>query len=62
MISKIHIEALKSIQEMTLDCAGLNLIVGTNSSGKSTLLQAILLNAQNREEKIGLNGKLVSLG
>ena len=62
MISKIHIEALKSIQEMTLNCEGLNLIVGTNSAGKSTLLQAILLNAQNREEKIGLNGKLVSLG
>lgn len=62
MISKVHIEALKSIREMTLDCAGLNLIVGTNSSGKSTLLQAILLNAQNREEKTGLNGKLVSLG
>ena len=47
---------------MTLECSGLNLIVGTNSSGKSTFLQAILLYAQNSGEAIGLNGKIISLG
>lgn len=62
MISKIHIKGLKSIRDMTLECSGLNLIVGTNSSGKSTFLQAILLYAQNSGEAIGLNGKIISLG
>lgn len=62
MIDKIHISALKSIKNLTEKCTNLNLLVGTNSSGKSTFLQAILLVAQNRADKCGLNGKLVSIG
>lgn len=45
-----------------MECRGLNLIVGTNSSGKSTFLQSILLEAQNSAEQWGLNGPLVELG
>lgn len=62
MIEKIHIRALKSIRDLSLDCYGLNLFVGTNSSGKSTFLQALLLMAQNGRSEDGLNGRLVSLG
>lgn len=62
VISKIHIQALKSIKNLTIICSKLNLFVGTNSSGKSTFLQALLLAAQNGIEKKGLNGSLVSLG
>ena len=40
----------------------LNLLIGTNSSGKSTILQGLLLVAQNIEKPVGLNGKLVALG
>lgn len=62
MISKIHIQALKSIKDVTLECSRLNLFAGTNSSGKSTCLQALLLAAQNEYNNPGLNGKLISLG
>lgn len=57
MIKKLHVSAMKSIKDMTLDCSKLNLYVGTNSSGKSTFLQALILLAQRE-----LNGKYISLG
>jgi predicted ATPase len=62
MIDKIHIKALKSIKDLTVQCSDLNLLVGTNSSGKSTFLQALLLMAQNDAPAAGLNGKLVAIG
>lgn len=62
MIDKVHIHALKSIKDMSVTCSKMNLFAGTNSSGKSTFLQAILLAAQNGIYKMGLNGKLLSLG
>ena len=45
-----------------MNCAKLNIITGTNSSGKSTLLQALLIAAQNSNSNTGLNGDFVSLG
>ncbi len=57
MINKICVSALKSINDIKIDCSDLNLFVGTNSSGKSTFLQALLLFAQKR-----LNGKYISVG
>lgn len=62
MINKIKIKAFKSIKELELECSNLNLFVGTNSSGKSTCLQALLLFEQNRRENVGLNGANISLG
>lgn len=62
MIKKVHIESFKSIKNLTIKCKNLNLIVGTNSSGKSSFLQGILLEAQNSVEQWGLNGPLVELG
>ncbi len=62
MIRKIGVEALKSIKNIQVECSKLNLLVGTNSSGKSSFLQSILLVAQNTMEEEGLNGSLVSLG
>lgn len=62
MIDKVRVKALKSIKDLTIDCSRLNLIVGTNSAGKSTFLQALLLDAQNGIDKSGLNGPLISLG
>ena len=57
MIGKVSVKGLKSIKNLELECSNLNLFVGTNSSGKSTFLQALLIVAQT-----GLNGKYVSLG
>lgn len=57
MIQKIRVSAFKSIRNIEVNCAKLNLFVGTNSSGKSTFLQALLLLTQQE-----LNGKYISIG
>ena len=57
MISKVRVRALKSIRDLSVECSNFNLFVGTNSSGKSTFLQALLVAAQEE-----LNGKYISLG
>lgn len=62
MINKLTIDNLKSIDYIDISCVNLNLFVGTNSSGKSTILQALLLLAQNIAKKQGLSGDLVILG
>lgn len=62
MVQKLYIENLKSIKKMKMECTRLNLLIGTNSSGKSSVLQSLLLVAQNMEQECGLNGTLVSLG
>lgn len=62
MINKISIENFKSISQLKLNCNKLNLITGTNSSGKSTFLQSMLLIKQNANQEIGLNGDLISVG
>lgn len=69
MINKIKISALKSIKELEISCKNLNIITGTNSAGKSTVLQAIILFFQSHTEMSilanhngGMNGSLISLG
>ena len=62
LIQKFRIDNLKSIRNMEMECSQLNLLIGTNSSGKSSVLQGLLLVAQNMEQGCGLNGGLVSLG
>lgn len=62
MIDTVKISALKSIDHLSLQCSNLNILTGTNSSGKSTFLQALLLVSQNVATWHGLNGNLVSLG
>lgn len=43
MITKVKIEGFKSIQSETLDFKPLTILTGTNSSGKSSVIQAIQL-------------------
>lgn len=62
MIKNISINGFKSINKLTLQMGNLNLLSGTNSSGKSSFIQAILLLAQNLDNEYGLNGPLVSVG
>lgn len=62
MIKRISINSLKSINKLDFDCKKLNVIAGTNSSGKSTFIQSILMVKQNEKQNIGLNGPLVNLG
>lgn len=64
MIKNITIRNFKSLKEAKLDFGQFNLLCGTNASGKSSLIHAILLMAQNNVSDSGivLNGELVSLG
>lgn len=62
MISKIQIANLKSIKQLEIECSDINVFIGTNSSGKSSILQGLLFTMQNMETPKGLNGELISLG
>ena len=68
MITKWKLANFKSVKdETTLDFAPLTIFAGTNSSGKSTLLQSILLISQTLSHKdptrqIVLNGNFIQLG
>lgn len=63
MINSLSVEGLKSIDKVKVNFKNINILVGTNSSGKSTLIQAILLASQNLNGiNCPLNGSLVSLG
>ncbi len=69
MINTIKISGLKCISNLEVQCSNLNVITGTNSSGKSSFIQAVLLFFQTYSKTntshytpVGLNGHLVSLG
>jgi predicted ATPase len=68
MITKWKLGNFKSVQnETALDFAPLTIFAGTNSSGKSTLLQSILLISQTLLDKdptrqVVLNGQYIQLG
>lgn len=62
MITKLVVDNLKSIKHLDVECSDINLFIGTNSSGKSSIMQGLLFIAQNTDELVGLNGNLMSLG
>src|SRR5688500_597339 len=68
MITKWSVANVKSItKETALSLAPLTLFAGPNSSGKSTVLQSLLLVSQTLSHKVGsrsvvLNGTLTRLG
>lgn len=64
MLRKIVIESIKSIDEEELTFGNLNLLVGMNSAGKSTVIQTILFAIQciSNSYSDPLNGSLISWG
>jgi energy-coupling factor transporter ATP-binding protein EcfA2 len=73
MLKKWRIRNFKSIKNAEIELAPLTVLVGANSAGKSSLLQSILLMAQNASQdaeivtlssrgSIFFNGQLVELG
>ncbi|AJZ91637.1 hypothetical protein VW41_22730 [Klebsiella michiganensis] len=64
MLRNIHIKNFKSIREITVPLTNINIITGVNSSGKSSLLQTILLLKQftKKDNKLNLNGDYAELG
>ena len=69
-LKTLKLKNFKSVQDADLELANLNLLVGANSSGKSSLIQAILFLAQNARNfneqsslgRMDLNGTLVGFG
>ena len=43
MLKKIHIENFKSLKNVDVPCAGLNLLTGVNGAGKSSFIQVLRL-------------------
>ncbi|GKV81414.1 hypothetical protein PEC106664_21880 [Pectobacterium carotovorum subsp. carotovorum] len=67
MISNISIDNFKCFNELTLPINKLTLLTGFNASGKSTVLQSLLLLSQALRKNIScnyisVNGSLVKLG
>jgi predicted ATPase len=68
LISHVEIENFKAVEKASIDLAPLTAIVGVNSSGKSTFIQAILLLVQHIKDEFStdlqysLNEDLVQLG
>ena len=56
------VENFKALEHVDLPMAGLVVLTGANSSGKSSLVQSLLLLAQSTDDEIILNGPLVRLG
>lgn len=68
MINKIKLTNFKCFQELDLNLSDLTIFCGINGSGKSTIIQSILLLIQTHEDhpnetkNIIINGDIVSLG
>ena len=67
MLRKWGLSNFKSIKNADIELAPLTILTGTNSSGKSSLIQSILLIAQTlrnpiRSRKLVLNGQLTKMG
>lgn len=67
MINRLDLKHFKCFESLCLPMAPLTLLSGTNASGKSTLLQALVLLHQTMREhewsiRLMLNGKILKLG
>ena len=66
-LAEIRLENFKSVNDATVELRPLSVVVGRNSSGKSTLLQSVLALAQavrnkSNSSQFPLNGEYVRLG
>ncbi len=65
MITKINIDNFKAIKSLTLVPTSLNLFMGLNGMGKSTVIQSLLLLRQSLKsnlKQLSLNGSMVEIG
>lgn len=67
MIKKISIKNFKSLKDISLNTENLNLLIGLNSMGKSSVIQSMLMLRQSYSkfselEKLFVNSDLISLG
>jgi len=67
MITHIHLKHFKCFSELNLPLGKLTLLTGKNATGKSSIIQSLLLLHQNLEShketnKLALNGESIDLG
>jgi predicted ATPase len=67
VVQRLHARSFKSLRDAEVELGPLSVMVGANSSGKSSLVQVLLLLAQAQrqtpaEATVALNGRLVQLG
>ena len=61
MLRNLHIRNFKSIESMKINLKELNILIGPNNSGKTSLLQSMVLLKQSID-KLKFDGPLVNLG
>jgi predicted ATPase len=52
MVEQVEIENFKSIRKLKIDLAGLNVFIGANGSGKSNILEGVLLGAAASSDRL----------
>ena len=62
MITSIRLQNFKCFETLDLDCKPLNLLTGVNGTGKSSVIQMLLLLKQSTEARELLDGRLVLSG
>ena len=60
-IKSIYVENYKAFKEAKIDLNKLTVLLGTNSSGKSSLIKLILMLSQSLENEIQ-NDQLITIG
>ena len=61
-IKSIHVEGFRGVLKADLPINGMTLLAGKNSTGKSSLIQSLLILAQSQEERVRTNGSILMLG
>jgi predicted ATPase len=68
MLKRLTLRNFKSFESQSIDFGNLTLLAGINSSGKSSILQSLLLLRQSYQDKLleknqlELNGSIISIG
>lgn|GEM_PF-6843776 len=61
-IKSIYVEGFRGVLKAELPINGMTILAGKNSTGKSSLIQSLLILAQSREERVRTNGSILMLG
>ncbi len=62
MLSYINLKNFKCFQDVKLPLSSINVFIGQNGTGKSTISQSIALLKQSDEDDIKFDGSLINLG
>ena len=68
MLKELHIRNFKSIEDLSMNIRELNILIGPNNSGKTSVLHSLALLRQSTENgaiaspNVNLRGRLVNLG